>query len=202
MRSNAVSSRAAAGLILATLLAACATQQGGALPPLDDWDTRRAVLKDVRNWGFAGRIALKSADDGFQGGLHWEQRRDYFDARVSGPLGMGTVRIAGDARAVRVTDKDGAETRLAEPEQDLQRLYGWQIPIESLRYWALGIPDPRFPADTQFAEDGTLSTMQQAGWQVRIDRYRPGGGQMMPRRLKASRDSAQVTLVIDRWTFR
>lgn len=195
-------SRTARGLLIALVLSGCATQHSNTLPALDDWDTRRQVLEDVRNWGFTGRIALRGNDDGFQGGLHWEQRRDYFDARVSGPLGMGTVRIAGDAGAVRVTDKDGAETRLYDPEQDLQRLYGWQIPIESLRYWALGIPDPRFPADTQFADDGTLTTLAQAGWQVRIDRYREGGGQLMPRRLKASRESSQVTLVIDRWTFR
>jgi outer membrane lipoprotein LolB len=192
----------ARALIIALLLAGCATQQSGTLPAFGDWDTRLAVLENVRNWGFTGRIALRNADDGFQGGLHWEQRRDYFDARVSGPLGMGTLRIAGDARAVRVTDKDGVETRLVDPEQDLRRLYGWQIPIASLRYWALGIPDPRYPASTELRDDGTLSKLAQAGWQVHIDRYRDGGGQSMPRRLKASRDSAQVTLVIDRWSFR
>lgn len=195
-------SRCAASLLLALLLSGCATQRGGTLPELGPWDSRKAALGDLRNWGFTGRIALRAADDGFQGNLHWEQRRDYFDARVSGPLGMGTVRIAGDAKAVRVTDKEGVESRLYEPEADLRRLYGWQIPIESLRYWALGIPDPRYPAELEFLEDGSLAALQQGGWRVRIDRYRPGGGQLMPRRLKASRDEAQVTLVIDRWTFR
>ncbi|MGB5580553.1 MAG: lipoprotein insertase outer membrane protein LolB [Woeseia sp.] len=189
-------------LLIAVLLGGCATQAGRSLPALDDWDSRKSVLEDVRNWGFNGRIALRDGDEGFQGSLHWEQRRDYFDARVSGPLGMGTVRIAGDADAVRVTDKDGVEARLFAPEADLKRLYGWQIPIESLRYWALGIPDPRYPAELKFQDDGSLAALQQSGWQVRIDRYSPGGGQLMPRRLKATRDSALVTLVIDRWTFR
>lgn len=195
-------SRLPVALLVLLSLAACSTQQSRPLPSFSDWEGRKEALTDLRSWGFTGRIALRDANDGFQGSLRWEQRRDYFDARVSGPLGMGTVRIAGDADAVRVTDKDGGETRLFAPEADLQRLYGWQIPIESLRYWALGVPDPRYPAELQFLDDGSLSALEQLGWQVRIDRYRMGGGQLMPRRLKATRDAAQVTLVIDRWTFR
>ncbi|MBT8084150.1 MAG: outer membrane lipoprotein LolB [Woeseia sp.] len=189
-------------LLLVAALAGCATQSGVSLPTLDDWETRQKVLAGLDNWGFSGRIAVRDAVDGFQGSLHWEQRRDYFDARVSGPLGMGAVRIAGDVGAVRVTDKDGVETRLHDPEADLQRRFGWQIPIESLRYWALGIPDTAYPAELQFADDGTLQALDQAGWQVLIDRYRAAGETIMPRRLTASRDSARVTLVIDRWTFR
>lgn len=189
-------------ILCVVLLAGCAVQQSVTLPAITDWDSRRSVLAEVRNWGFNGRIAVRDGDEGFQGGLHWEQRRDYFDARLSGPLGMGTVRIAGDAGAVRVTDKAGEVTRLHDPEADLRRLYGWQIPIESLRFWALGIPDPEHAAALEFSDDGSLSALEQAGWQVRIDSYRPGGGEMMPRRLKAARGSARVTLVIDRWTFR
>lgn len=176
-------------------------QPRAGVPPLGDWDNRRTVLAGIDNFGFTGRIALRDGDDGFQGNLHWEQRRDYFNARVSGPLGMGTVRIAGDAATVRVTDKDGVETRLEDPEADLRRHFGWRLPIESLRYWALGIPDPATAADLTFADDGSLVALEQSGWQVRIDSYREVGGERMPRRLRAQRDDARVTLVFDRWLF-
>ena len=66
----------------------------------------------VRNWQFRGRIAVKAGDDGFNGKFDWAQQGDAFDASVAGPLGIGTVRIEGEGDAVRLTDKDGSETRL------------------------------------------------------------------------------------------
>ena len=35
-------------------------------------------------------------------------------------------------------------------------MYGWTIPVTSLRFWALGIPDPASPAETEFGDDGQL----------------------------------------------
>ncbi|MEQ8204689.1 MAG: lipoprotein insertase outer membrane protein LolB [Woeseia sp.] len=193
--------RASASLAVGLLCSACVTQPSSTLPELDSWQTRQQVLGSLRNWGFSGRIAVSDGNDGFNGSLQWQQRRDYFDARVSGPLGAGAVRIAGDARRIEVTDSDDVVTELADAERDLQSIYGWQIPLASLRYWALGIPDPDSAAQTQIAADGTLEELQQAGWTVSIGQYREGAGQLMPRRITAVRGATRVRLVVDRWTF-
>lgn len=103
-RRPAASSRSGALLCIVSLLSACAAQRIGTLPALDGWDERQRILAGIGSWGFSGRIAVRDGEEGFNGNLHWEQRRDYFDARVSGPLGAGTVLIAGDARAVTVTE--------------------------------------------------------------------------------------------------
>jgi outer membrane lipoprotein LolB len=103
---------------------------------------------------------------------------------------------------VAVIDKDGAEWILSDPEVDLQVMYGWMIPVTSLRYWALGIPDPAELAFTEFNEDGQLASLEQGNWQVRIAQYREGAGQSMPRRLTAVSGDNKVRLVIDNWTFR
>lgn len=194
--------RAAAGVAaLALLVSACAVREGVGLPPMDDWDARRAVLAGLPAWSFTGRIGVSAGEEGFNGRLRWQQQRDRYEATVSGPLGIGTVRIAGDEGHVRVTDKDGAVTELSDPEADLRYLYGWTIPVSSLRYWALGIPDPAVPAVTDFGEDGRLRRMEQRNWTVTIGQYADGGGQPMPRRVAAVSDDARVRLVIDRWTF-
>jgi outer membrane lipoprotein LolB len=114
---------------------------------------------------------------------------------------MGTVLIEGDGNVISLTDKDGVETVLQDPELELRRRYGWTIPIASLRYWALGIPDPGEPASTEFDEDGLLSRLEQRGWVVEISRYREGGGQQMPRILSATNPATRVRMVIDRWLF-
>ena len=88
-----------------------------------------------------------------------------------------------------------------DAEFELRMRYGWTIPVASLRYWALGIPDPEVPAITEFDEEGRLAHLEQSGWVVKISRYRDGGGQQMPRILTATNPDTRVRMVIDRWLF-
>lgn len=187
---------------LALLATGCAVQRGVDLPDIGDWERRQAVLAEIDAFEFSGRVGVRYADDGFNGKIHWEQDGDAFDARLSGPLGMGTVLIAGSGNSAVITDKDGATTVLADLEAELYRRYGWSIPVESLRYWALGIPDPAAPAETDFGPAGELTALEQRGWTVTIGSYREAGGsQRMPAKLTATDPRTRVRLVIDRWTF-
>jgi outer membrane lipoprotein LolB len=184
------------------LLGACATQQGVDLPDISRWESRQVILGQLDKWQFSGRIAVKTSDDGFNGKLRWIQDEDSFRATVSGPLGIGTIRIEGDGDSVEITDKDGTATVLQDIEMELYYRYGWTIPVESLRYWVLGIPDPRVPVETDFDEFDRVSHMKQRGWSVDVGAYREAGGQQMPARLVANSRETSVRLVIDKWVFR
>jgi outer membrane lipoprotein LolB len=184
------------------LVAGCATtRQGISLPDISTWEARSTVLGNLREWEFIGRIAVKASDEGFNGKFNWTQNDDAFNATVGGPLGIGTVRIEGDGRSVVLTDKDGVQTALRDAEAELRYRYGWTIPVASLRYWALGIPDPSMVAETEFDGDGRLARLRQSDWVVEISRYREGGGQPMPRILSVTNDDTRVRMVIDKWLF-
>jgi outer membrane lipoprotein LolB len=184
------------------LLSGCATQTGVELPGFSDFERRAAVLGAIDTFEFSGRIAVRAGDDGFNGRLRWHQDEERFEARVGGPLGIGTVSIEGNGDAVEITDSDGTRTVLEDVEVDLYDRYGWTIPIDSLRYWALGIPDPRVPADTSITAGGELTDLKQRGWQVQFDRYRDaGGGQPMPTLMTAVNLDTRVRLVIDKRIF-
>jgi len=187
--------------LLSLALAGCATPRGVGLPELPDWEARRDTLAGISEWEFRGRIGVSAGEEGFNGKLRWWQHDDIFLASVSGPLGVGTVRIEGDERQVSMTDEDGKVTEMHDAEAELYRKYGWTIPVASLRYWALGIPDPSSPAETEFGAEGRLRMLEQRDWVVRIDEYREGGGQPMPRRVSATNRDTRVRLVIDNWTF-
>lgn len=194
--------RAAILLSIALLSAGCATtREAISLPELDSWETRTAVLGELREWEFRGRIAVKAGDEGFNGKIRWIQIDETFNTTVGGPIGIGTVRIEGSGQTVSLTDKDGVRTELQDAELELRYRYGWTIPLRSLRYWALGVPDPALAAETRFGEDGQLEYLSQRGWDVAITRYREGGGQSMPNRLSAENGDTTVRLVIDSWYF-
>jgi len=189
-------------LVLAALLAGCAATGSRQLPDLSDWETRKAYLEHTDEWEFAGRIGVSAGSEGFNGKLWWRQDGDVFRARISGPIGIGTIFINGDGPEVTLTERDGTVTELMDTEAELRYRYGWTIPVTSLRFWTLGIPDPSSPADVEFNEEGQMSELSQREWQVTIGQYVEGGGQAMPRRLTAVSDDIRVRLVIDGWTFR
>jgi outer membrane lipoprotein LolB len=197
-RTRRPSALACAGL----LLAGCATERSVQLPELSGWETRRAQLSALHEGEFRGRVAVRAGDDGFNGNLTWFQNDDLFVASVSGPFGAGSVRIDGDDDYVRIVDQEGETLEMEDAERELHLRYGWTIPVASLRYWALGIPDPGAPAETEIGDDGLLRRLEQRGWLLEIDEYRLGGGQPMPRRMTATHPDTRVRLVIDRWEFR
>ena len=191
------------GLVCAFIvLAGCATtRESVELPAFGSWDARNEFLASIRDWEFRGRIAVKAGDEGFNGKFNWVQQDEAFSATVGGPLGIGTVLIEGDGQSVVLTDKDGVETALQNAEEELRWRYGWTIPVSSLRYWALGIPDPDVAAITELDDNGHLVRLEQSDWIVEISRYREGGGQQMPRILSATNPDTRVRMVIDRWLF-
>lgn len=180
----------------------CASNQGLLLPEIGDWETRKQILGKTNEWEFAGRIGVSAGTEGFNGKLWWRQDGVVFRARISGPLGVGTIFINGDRRELTLTDRDGVVTEMEDAEIELRERYGWTIPVSSLRYWALGIPDPASPYSEILNDAGMLATLSQQSWQVTFTQYAEGGGQMMPRRLTAVDDDIKVRLVIDDWTFR
>ena len=116
-------------------------------------------------------------------------------------MGIGTVVIEGTDDAIVLTDKDGDKTALIDPDSELYYRYGWTIPVASLRYWALGIPDPEIPSESELDDQGRLSKLEQGSWAVAISRYRENAGQEMPRTLTATNPDTRVRMVIDKWMF-
>jgi outer membrane biogenesis lipoprotein LolB len=131
------------------LLTGCATTRDAVdLPVIGSWQARTDILGQVRAWEFKGRIAVKAGDDGFNARFDWSQDGEAFEARVSGPLGIGTVRIEGDGHSVTLTDKDGAEARLDDVEAELRWRYGWAIPVRSCATGRSAFRTPQCPASS------------------------------------------------------
>ena len=189
-------------IVIAVALSACAASRPVVeLPELTTWELRQEVLGQLRDWEFRGRIAVKAGEDGFNAKFNWAQTGEAFKATVSGPLGMGTVKIQGNDQVITLTDKDGVETTLNDPEAELYYRYGWAIPVASLRFWALGIPDPAIAAESEVDADGRMIRLEQRDWLVKISRYQEHAGQVMPRTLTATDPGTRVRMVIDKWFF-
>src|SRR5690606_6476329 len=102
--------------LLALLLAGCAglgpqeSVQGPGNP--EDWKTHKARISHIDGWQISGKIGIRAPQDSGSGTLFWLQRQDYFDIRLSGPLGRGATRLTGRRDGYRNSLGAGARTEI------------------------------------------------------------------------------------------
>lgn len=204
MRRSAATGRSASPLRLLLLplllclpwLEGCAALGGRAaepaLPSLElpaVWEARRSALQGWPGYDLRGRVAVAKGEDGFSGNLRWLQRPALTRIELDGPLGVG-----------------GAQYEFA-PGDDasaLEQALGAPVPLASLRYWLLGVPDP----DPALAAEeslepggGRLAALRQAGWEIDYPLYAPVAGSRLelPQRIEVRREGLRLRLWVDVW---
>jgi len=184
------------------LLAGCASTKSDRAQLT--WPEQQALLGSLPAYGLSGRVAVRAGEEGWQANTQWRQRADVSEVELSGPFGAGSMllRLSGDE--LQVVDSQGAILRGEQATEVLTRRLGFAPPLAALRYWLLALPAPAGGAAVpSYAADGTLTQLEQQGWQLSYEGYRPeaatGGTVRLPARLTATRDTVRLRLVVDRW---
>lgn len=184
---------------LLTTLAGCAVS-----PPAPEadpalWEQHRSAASRITQWQLDGRIALRRSDEGWHADLHWQQRDEKFEVRLSGPLGQGGAHLQGDETGVALTLSDRSTYHAADPEELMRQRLGWAVPVQGLRYWVRGLPVPGIAETHRLDERGRLRELAQDGWHVRFARYDESAAVALPARLELTRGDLHVKLVVERW---
>lgn len=196
-RHPARSARFACAAALA-LAGGCATQPQR--PPLPlNWPEHRAALQGVAHFELQGRVAVAAGREGFNGTLRWLQRDARTELDLNGPLGFGAVRVASDGQDFALQTGRGERLDADAARAELDRRVGFSLPLTSLRYWILGVPDPSLPAAETLGAEQRLERLEQGGWQVVYQKYVVFNGSWLPQRLTATRADLRVRLLVDQW---
>ncbi len=200
--------------LLALLTAACATPH--VLPPQDNpqlaWRDRQAQLLPLTTWKFAGRVAIRSAQEGGQVSMRWERNSQGENIDLSGPLGRGLIRLQQDENGARLQDSNQRVHTAPNAEALLFNTTGWRIPLEGLHYWIRGLPAPGAPARQELDDQGRLAILWQSGWEIRFLAYTRFGLYDLPSRLTlilpqeavsaapgSANSPVEARLIIERW---
>ena len=83
---------------------------------------------------------------------------------------------------------------------ELAARLGFDVPIASLRYWVLGVPDPAQPAEETLDEaQQRLATLVQDGWHIDYTDYTSAAGASLPARITLQREAVRVRLLVEDW---
>jgi outer membrane lipoprotein LolB len=190
--------------IAALLLTACSTLHGTAPSGAQDesaWQSHRAQLTTLTAWQFDGEVGFISGKDSGSGSLDWKQQDDKCSLDFHGPLGAGAVHMDGDATLLHVKTSRGDDFVTDDPETDLGVRLHQPLPVLSLRYWVLGLPDPGADFTKTSDANGELVILDQRGWHVEYRAYAPVDGYSLPTQLTLQRDTVRIKLAVSDWTL-
>jgi len=188
-------------LLVLLVATACSPTPPRPLPsnaPEISWQLRQQQLKQFTRWQLSGRLAVQNGHEAWHMSLEWQQDEERYSLNLIAPLGLGSMRLHGDAVQVMLLTDKGETLNASDPEQLLTEQFGWKVPVSSLRYWVLGLPAPGDNQQT-LDEYGRLSQLKQAGWEIEFIDYQPQLGVELPRKVFVSNHQAQVKLVISHW---
>jgi outer membrane lipoprotein LolB len=182
---------AAGGFVL--LLSACAA----VTIPQDVRYSRVAMghLYGQGLWSFEGRLALTGKNDAWSANINWEHTPYAEKIKLSGPLGQGAmvISLVGD---VVTLDRGGGDVQSStQPEEFINQQLGMFVPVGSLRYWVVGLPEPSSPyKDTDLG-------FSQAGWINEYKQMQLVDNHSMPYKMAVMNNLVKLKLIIDHWVI-
>ncbi|HEB87065.1 MAG TPA: outer membrane lipoprotein LolB [Gammaproteobacteria bacterium] len=191
------------------LLAGCASVPPTPVPPPVaspeiTWQSRQVRLSALQSWRLSARVMVSNEEDAWQLNVIWQQQADHYEIWISGPLGMGKVRLQGSKDGVSLYDSDGRIYYAQEPDSLLLEHTGVFMPVTSLYYWIRGLPDPASGGVqvSQLDAWGRLVHLRQGDWSIDMKRYAQVDVLQLPDKLFIHNNKGvEVRMIVDKWNI-
>ena len=172
-------------------LVGCATPTTAPLPAYSK--AIRNQLYRLQQWSLDGRLALNAGKESWSATLLWEHNPKLEHLKLSGPLGQGAADIKLGQGQV-VIDRGGKDVQVSRhPEQFISQQLGLAVPIRSLGYWVVGVPEP----NTAVFETG--NGFKQGDWIVAYKEMQLVGKHALPKKMLVMNGQVRVKIMIDQW---
>lgn len=161
------------------------------------WQDREAQLKALSHWKASGKLALRTADKSESATLQWKQSNNVAQIVLSGPLGLNTTSIESDQTSLTI--RQSGQIRHYDISSGTIPS-AWDLPVQALPYWILGLPAPGEPIHEQVIEQNAIRQMAQSGWTITYEDYGQFDQYVLPTRLKIEKHSTRARLLIRNWS--
>ena len=186
-----------AGLICIGLLLTSCADQPQRTSSDTSWQTTEAQLKALSHWKASGKLALRTQDKSESASLQWEQTDNVTQIVLSGPLGLSATSIESDQSSLTI--EQGGQVQHYDISSGTAHTT-WDLPVQALPYWILGLPAPGEPVQEQLIELNSLRQMTQLGWTVTYEDYGQFDQYILPTRMKIEKNSTRARLLIRQWS--
>ncbi|MBI3147853.1 MAG: outer membrane lipoprotein LolB [Betaproteobacteria bacterium] len=154
----------------------------------------------VEGFALTARLGVRSAEQGFTGGLGWVHEAGADQLSITSPLGqtVAQIELAPGAAVLRLPER---VLQAADLTELMEREMGWALPLQGLSDWVRARPRAGTPYDAEYDPGGRLALLRQDGWTIEYQRHfdEAPAARAKPQRLLLRHGVIELRLVIDRW---
>lgn len=165
------------------------------------WENHQQKVMQITHWNAEGKVSVQSQKETFSASLNWEENNSHYKVVLRGPLGQGTVTLEGMPQQVMLTLSNGQKHMAATPESLLTQYTHWSLPVNQLKYWMRGIPDPTLPVHISLNENGYLNRLDQGIWHVQYLDYDDAQGIALPKKISIESYQFKLKAIINKWSL-
>ncbi|MEI6145465.1 MAG: lipoprotein insertase outer membrane protein LolB [Methylococcales bacterium] len=155
----------------------------------------RESLYKLDRWSFDGRLAITGKNDAWSASINWLHVANDEKIKLAGPLGQGATIIQLSGNLVTIDRGDNKPLTSTQPELFINQQLGLFVPVQSLRYWVVGVPEPGSHYNV------TPTGFTQAGWLIDYKQTLPVNSYIMPYKISVSNEQLKLKLIIDQWVL-
>ncbi len=150
-------------------------------------------LYKLEQWSLEGRLSITGRNDSWTANVDWQHSLNKEQIKLSGPLGQGATLIQLSKGVVTIDRGDGKVQTSNQPKAFINKQLGLFVPVQSLRYWVIGLPEPTM----DFVE--TATGFKQAGWLIEYKQMQAVKTITMPYKLNVTNEQVKLKLIVDQW---
>lgn len=159
-------------------------------------------LYKLKRWQFSGRMAVEQKKGSWTANIDWQHNEKDDAIKLSGLFGQGATLVRLKENAISIDFGNGKVASSEQAQHYISQQFGLIVPLQALRYWVLGLPDPA--AEYQrfgegFSQYDWVIELERWRWEGVPDRWRWEDDKQLPRKVTVLNRKAKLKLVIDQW---
>jgi len=188
------------------LLAACATtptlvRNQGDAAAMAQQEAREKALADADHWVLQGKLGIYSAQDGGSGTFTWTQDGNHYEFVFRLPISGKSYRLTGGPDGAELDGAEGGPQYGPDAESLMRRALHWEVPLDELRAWVLGLRAQGARAELSFGNDRLPSVLVQDGWTVSYPAWDTTRQPPLPSKVFAEKAPYKVRLSVQSWSL-
>jgi outer membrane lipoprotein LolB len=176
--------------LLVLLISACSS-----VPIEPEGRYQVQTRKSLQRWSFEGRVAIAGKKEAWQATINWAHAINEEKIKLAGPLGQGATLIQLTGDNVTIDRGDNKPLTSTQPELFINQQLGLFVPVQSLSYWVVGVPEPNSRYNL------TPTGFTQTGWLIDYKQMKSVNSLAMPYKITVSNEQLKLKLIIDQWVL-
>ncbi|MEB4592390.1 lipoprotein insertase outer membrane protein LolB [Candidatus Thiothrix sp. Deng01] len=170
------------------------------------WRQRQADFARMSAWRLQGKVGVQFKEQSASFNMSWLQNgNDGYEMNIKNPLtGSIVAYLKGNASEVTL-QTNGKTYKDASAERLLQGQLGVSLPLDGMKYWVRGVPEPDAPVQqVKLDAQGRPEVLQQSGWLVEYNGWQGNDWKALPEKINLSRapDNTKVKVIAKDWRTR